>query len=68
MEPGSFATEGTNSAVAYVEPGAPTCNTGSTLDWFMVSGGLALSAESKVESDTPIYAHSPIKLKVGGEL
>eukprot|EP00972_Heterocapsa_arctica_P009881 1453156-Heterocapsa_arctica.AAC.1 len=68
MEPGSFTIEGTNSAAAYVEPGAPTCNTGSTLDWFMVSGGLAMAAESKVESDTQIYAHSLVKLKVGGEL
>eukprot|EP00972_Heterocapsa_arctica_P033577 4942085-Heterocapsa_arctica.AAC.1 len=34
----------------------------------MASGGLALSAESKVESDTPIYAHNPVKRKVGGSL
>eukprot|EP00972_Heterocapsa_arctica_P002577 377034-Heterocapsa_arctica.AAC.1 len=34
----------------------------------MVSGGLALSAESKVESDTPIHAHYPVKLRVGGSL
>eukprot|EP00972_Heterocapsa_arctica_P109674 16146755-Heterocapsa_arctica.AAC.1 len=54
MEPGSFIIEGTTSAAAYVEPGAKTCVTGSPLDWFMVSGGLALTAESKVESDTPI--------------
>eukprot|EP00972_Heterocapsa_arctica_P107128 15783976-Heterocapsa_arctica.AAC.1 len=34
----------------------------------MVSGGLALSAESKVESDTPIDAHCPVKVRVGGSL
>eukprot|EP00972_Heterocapsa_arctica_P048948 7210662-Heterocapsa_arctica.AAC.1 len=59
MEPGIVIIEGTKSAAAYVEPGAKTCITGSTLDWFMVSGGLALTAESNVESDTPIYAHCP---------
>eukprot|EP00972_Heterocapsa_arctica_P061030 9000203-Heterocapsa_arctica.AAC.1 len=64
MEPGSFTIEGTRSSAAYVEPGASTCVTGDTLDWFMVSGGLALTAESKVEPDTSIYGHCPVKLNV----
>eukprot|EP00972_Heterocapsa_arctica_P037546 5526808-Heterocapsa_arctica.AAC.1 len=34
----------------------------------MVSGGLALTAESTVEYDTPIYAHCPVELKVRGKL
>eukprot|EP00972_Heterocapsa_arctica_P078853 11629237-Heterocapsa_arctica.AAC.1 len=34
----------------------------------MVSGGLALSAENKVEWDTQIYAHYPVSLRVGGNL
>eukprot|EP00972_Heterocapsa_arctica_P097738 14420539-Heterocapsa_arctica.AAC.1 len=34
----------------------------------MVSGGLALAAETKVDKDTPIYAHYPVRLKVGGSL
>eukprot|EP00972_Heterocapsa_arctica_P032720 4819555-Heterocapsa_arctica.AAC.1 len=68
MEPGTCIIEGTKIAAAYVDPGAPTCHTGNTQDWFMVSGGLALSAESKVEGDTPIYAHYPVKLRVGGTL
>eukprot|EP00972_Heterocapsa_arctica_P037715 5551037-Heterocapsa_arctica.AAC.1 len=34
----------------------------------MVSGGLALSAETKVEGDTPIYSHYPFKLRIGGNL
>eukprot|EP00972_Heterocapsa_arctica_P103551 15261509-Heterocapsa_arctica.AAC.1 len=68
MEPGTCVIEGTKSWAAYVDPGAQTCRTGSTLYWFMVSGGLALSAESKVESDTPTYTHYPVKLRVGGRL
>eukprot|EP00972_Heterocapsa_arctica_P091229 13461404-Heterocapsa_arctica.AAC.1 len=59
MEPGTCIIEGTNRAAAYIDPGAPTCHTGNTLDWYMVSGGLALSAETKVEGDIPIYAHYP---------
>eukprot|EP00972_Heterocapsa_arctica_P011040 1617691-Heterocapsa_arctica.AAC.1 len=34
----------------------------------MVSGGLALSAGTKVDPDTPIYAHYPVRLRVGGTL
>eukprot|EP00972_Heterocapsa_arctica_P084529 12452453-Heterocapsa_arctica.AAC.1 len=68
MEPVSCIIEGTNRAAAYVDPGAATCHTANTLDWFMVSGGLALSAESKVEEDTHIYAHYPVRLRVGGNL
>eukprot|EP00972_Heterocapsa_arctica_P074348 10972527-Heterocapsa_arctica.AAC.1 len=48
MEPGICALEGTHRAAAYMDPGAATCYTGNTLDWYMVSGGLALSAESNV--------------------
>eukprot|EP00972_Heterocapsa_arctica_P065620 9683669-Heterocapsa_arctica.AAC.1 len=57
MEPGTFTVDS--------DPGASTCHTGNTLDWFIVSGGLALSAEAKVEGDTPIYAHYPVKLRIG---
>eukprot|EP00972_Heterocapsa_arctica_P065927 9727518-Heterocapsa_arctica.AAC.1 len=38
------------------------------MDWYMVSGGLALTAESKAKGDTQIYAHYPVRLRVGGEL
>eukprot|EP00972_Heterocapsa_arctica_P015110 2224813-Heterocapsa_arctica.AAC.1 len=34
----------------------------------MVSGGLALAAETKVDKDTQIYVHYPVQLKVGGKL
>eukprot|EP00972_Heterocapsa_arctica_P099905 14735299-Heterocapsa_arctica.AAC.1 len=34
----------------------------------MVSGGLALAAETKVDKDTHIYAHYHVRLKVGGTL
>eukprot|EP00972_Heterocapsa_arctica_P093701 13822457-Heterocapsa_arctica.AAC.1 len=34
----------------------------------MVSGGLALAAETKVDNDTQIHAHYPVQLKVGGKL
>eukprot|EP00972_Heterocapsa_arctica_P034878 5134518-Heterocapsa_arctica.AAC.1 len=65
MEPGTFTIEGTHSTAAYIDPGLSTCHTGNTLDWFVVSGGLALSAYTKVEGDTPIYAHCPVKLMIG---
>eukprot|EP00972_Heterocapsa_arctica_P069683 10296295-Heterocapsa_arctica.AAC.1 len=34
----------------------------------MVSGGLALAAETKVDKVTQIYAHYLVQLKVGGKL
>eukprot|EP00972_Heterocapsa_arctica_P095287 14053636-Heterocapsa_arctica.AAC.1 len=34
----------------------------------MVSGGLAIGAETSVDTDTQLYAHYPVKLKIGGEL
>eukprot|EP00972_Heterocapsa_arctica_P040547 5974094-Heterocapsa_arctica.AAC.1 len=34
---GAFTIEGASSIAAYVEPGAPTCITGSTIYWFMAS-------------------------------
>eukprot|EP00972_Heterocapsa_arctica_P100171 14770936-Heterocapsa_arctica.AAC.1 len=64
MEPGTCTIEGTNRAAAYIDPGAATCHTGNTFDWFMVSGGLALAAESNVEEDTQIYVHYPDRLRV----
>eukprot|EP00972_Heterocapsa_arctica_P072664 10727769-Heterocapsa_arctica.AAC.1 len=41
---GTCIIEGTNSSAAYIDPGAATCHTGNSLDWFIVSGGLALTA------------------------
>eukprot|EP00972_Heterocapsa_arctica_P029224 4298092-Heterocapsa_arctica.AAC.1 len=63
MAPGVCIIEGTNSSAAYLDPEEATCHSGNTLDWFMVSGGLALSAETKVDNDTHIYAHYPVILK-----
>eukprot|EP00972_Heterocapsa_arctica_P069828 10315477-Heterocapsa_arctica.AAC.1 len=68
MEPGACIIEGTKSAAAYLDTRALACHTGNTLDWFMVSGGLALSAETNVEGYIPIYAHYPVKLIIGGSL
>eukprot|EP00972_Heterocapsa_arctica_P080944 11928951-Heterocapsa_arctica.AAC.1 len=68
MAPGTFTLEGTSSSAAYIDPEESTCHTGNTLDWYMVSGGLALSAEIKVDQDTHIYAHYPVILRVGGSL
>eukprot|EP00972_Heterocapsa_arctica_P079069 11657669-Heterocapsa_arctica.AAC.1 len=45
-----------------------TCSTGNTLDWFMVSGGLALAAETRDDKDTQLFSHYPVQFKVGGEL
>eukprot|EP00972_Heterocapsa_arctica_P115674 16449117-Heterocapsa_arctica.AAC.2 len=33
LQPGEFTIEGASSTAACVEPGAPTCITGSTIDW-----------------------------------
>eukprot|EP00972_Heterocapsa_arctica_P077548 11437613-Heterocapsa_arctica.AAC.1 len=68
MAPGTCTLEGTNSSAAYLDPEESTCHTGNTLDWYMVSGGLALSAETKVDPDTQIYSHYPVILRVGGTL
>eukprot|EP00972_Heterocapsa_arctica_P071139 10508902-Heterocapsa_arctica.AAC.1 len=68
MAPGICVLEGTNCSASYLDPEEATCHTGNTLDWFMVSAGLALSAETKADPDTPIYAHYPVRLRVGGIL
>eukprot|EP00972_Heterocapsa_arctica_P065994 9737079-Heterocapsa_arctica.AAC.1 len=34
----------------------------------MVSGGLAIAAETRVDEDTQICSHYPVQLKVGGRL
>eukprot|EP00972_Heterocapsa_arctica_P026983 3969246-Heterocapsa_arctica.AAC.1 len=33
----------------------------------MVSGGVAIAAETKVDKDIQIYVHYPVQLKVGGK-
>eukprot|EP00972_Heterocapsa_arctica_P021844 3212840-Heterocapsa_arctica.AAC.1 len=67
MAPGICVIEGMNNSAAYLDPVEATCCTGNTLDWYMVSGGLALDAETKVDKDTQMYAHYPVQLKVGGK-
>jgi hypothetical protein len=68
MGPGDCVIEGMNSSAAYLDPMGPTCFTGNTLDWFLVSGGLAITAETHVEEDTHIFTHYPVHLKIGGKL
>ncbi len=68
MSPGSCVMEGTNNLAAYLDPVVSTCSTGSTLDWFMVSGGLAINAGTRVDKDTHIFSHYPVHLEVGGTL
>eukprot|EP00972_Heterocapsa_arctica_P090698 13382942-Heterocapsa_arctica.AAC.1 len=34
----------------------------------MVSGGLAIAAETNVDKDTQIYPHYPVQLKIDGRL
>eukprot|EP00972_Heterocapsa_arctica_P039110 5759141-Heterocapsa_arctica.AAC.1 len=34
----------------------------------MVSGGLAIAAETRVDKDTLIYSHYPVQLNIGGKL
>eukprot|EP00972_Heterocapsa_arctica_P046939 6928418-Heterocapsa_arctica.AAC.1 len=68
MTPGSCVIEGMNNSAAYLDPMEATCSTGNTLDWFMVSGGLAIAAETNVDKDTQIYSHYPVQLKIGGRL
>eukprot|EP00972_Heterocapsa_arctica_P012597 1851160-Heterocapsa_arctica.AAC.1 len=56
------------NAAAYLDPMDSTCSTGNALDWYMVSGGLAIGAETSVDTDTQIYKHYPVQLKIGGGL
>eukprot|EP00972_Heterocapsa_arctica_P060835 8973264-Heterocapsa_arctica.AAC.1 len=57
-----------NNSAAYLDPIDATCSTGNTLDCLMVSGGLAIAAETRVNKDTQIYSHYPVQLKIGGQL
>eukprot|EP00972_Heterocapsa_arctica_P017367 2564279-Heterocapsa_arctica.AAC.1 len=68
MAPGVCVIEGMSISAAYLDPEDSTCHSGNILDWFMVSGGLALAAETKVDKDIQIYAHYPVQLNVGGKL
>eukprot|EP00972_Heterocapsa_arctica_P063233 9329546-Heterocapsa_arctica.AAC.1 len=68
MAPGACIIESMNNSAAYLDPLESTCSTGNTLDWFMVSGGLAIAAERKVDEDIHIYSHYPVQLKIGGRL
>eukprot|EP00972_Heterocapsa_arctica_P016146 2379837-Heterocapsa_arctica.AAC.1 len=34
----------------------------------MVSGGLAIAAETRVDKDTQLFSHYPVQLKIGGKL
>eukprot|EP00972_Heterocapsa_arctica_P090860 13406557-Heterocapsa_arctica.AAC.1 len=52
MGPGSCVIERINNSAAYLDPMEPTCNTGNTFYWFMVSGGLAIAAETNVDRHT----------------
>eukprot|EP00972_Heterocapsa_arctica_P013426 1976896-Heterocapsa_arctica.AAC.1 len=63
MAPGVCIIEGRNNSAAYLDPIDATCHTGNALDWFMVSGGLALVAETNLYKDIHIYAHYPVQLK-----
>eukprot|EP00972_Heterocapsa_arctica_P032299 4761114-Heterocapsa_arctica.AAC.1 len=68
MTPGTCVIESMNNSAAYLDPLDATCSTGTTLYWFMVSGGLAIAAETNVDNDTQLYSHSPVQLKIGGRL
>eukprot|EP00972_Heterocapsa_arctica_P041948 6186694-Heterocapsa_arctica.AAC.1 len=68
MTPGTCVIEGMNNSAAYLDPIEATCNTGNTLDWFMVSGGVASAAATKVDKDTQLFSHNPAQLKIGGKL
>eukprot|EP00972_Heterocapsa_arctica_P027854 4096265-Heterocapsa_arctica.AAC.1 len=57
-----------NNSAAYLDPIEATCSTGKTLDWFMVSGGLAIAAATQVETYTQLFSHYPAQLKIGGTL
>eukprot|EP00972_Heterocapsa_arctica_P085470 12596967-Heterocapsa_arctica.AAC.1 len=34
----------------------------------MVSGGLGIAAETKVDKDTQLFSHYPVHFKIGGKL
>ncbi len=68
MAPKDVTIEGMNSNATYFDPVVATCFTGSTLDWFLVSGSLAINAETHVEEDSIIHSHCPVYLKIGGKL
>eukprot|EP00972_Heterocapsa_arctica_P098625 14555392-Heterocapsa_arctica.AAC.1 len=68
MAPGTCVIEGMNNSAAYLDPIEATCSRGSTLYWFMVSGGLAIGAETKVDKDTQIHSHYPVQHNIGGKL
>eukprot|EP00972_Heterocapsa_arctica_P107757 15870235-Heterocapsa_arctica.AAC.1 len=68
MTPGTCVVEGMNNSAAYLGPVEATCSTGNTLDWFMVSGGLAIEAATKVDKDTQLFSHYPVQLNIGGKL
>eukprot|EP00972_Heterocapsa_arctica_P103427 15242063-Heterocapsa_arctica.AAC.1 len=68
MTPGTCVIEGLNNSAAYLYPVDATCITGNALYWFMVSGGLAIAAETRVGKDTQLYSHYPVQLNIGGEL
>ncbi len=68
MKPGSCILEGMRNSAAYLDPIDATCCTGNTLDWYMVSGGLAIAAETTVIKDTQIFSHYPVQLRIGGAL
>eukprot|EP00972_Heterocapsa_arctica_P107566 15846473-Heterocapsa_arctica.AAC.1 len=57
-----------NNSAAYLDPMEATCSTGNTFDWFMVSGGLAIAAETNVDNDTQLYSRYPVQLNLGGRL
>eukprot|EP00972_Heterocapsa_arctica_P032333 4766775-Heterocapsa_arctica.AAC.1 len=62
MAPGTCIIESMNNLAAHLDPVEATCNTGNTLDWFMVSGGLAIEAETTVDKYTQLYSHYPVQL------
>eukprot|EP00972_Heterocapsa_arctica_P044478 6565922-Heterocapsa_arctica.AAC.1 len=68
MSPGTCVIEGINNSAAYLDPIDATCSTGNALYWFMVSGGLAIAAETRIDKDTHILSHYPVQLKIGGKL
>eukprot|EP00972_Heterocapsa_arctica_P081481 12011080-Heterocapsa_arctica.AAC.1 len=68
MTPGTCVIEGMNNSAAYLDPIDATSSAGNTLYCFMVSGGLAIAAETRVGKDTQIYSHYPVQLKIGGKL
>ena len=68
MAPKDVTIEGMNSNAIYFDPVVATCSTGSTLDWFLVSGSLAINAETHVDEDSIIHSHCPVYLKIGGKL